>query len=75
MSNLYSEVLFLWHFSLHTMGNGVAMRDPACYSESQFVYAYHVLISHSKGLYGQVPFLAFFGPVMNTEMGVVITCT
>ena len=54
------------------MGSGVAEGSCTCYSQSQFVYANHVLSLSLQGLYGPSSIFGFFWPDMNTEMGLVM---
>ena len=55
------------------MGSGVARRDPT-HVTSKVNLCMHTMfqVCCSKGLYDQSTIFGFFGPDMNTEMGVVI---
>ena len=59
-------------FSVHTNGKWCSKEGShPCYSQSQFVCAYHVLSLSHKGFVWPNTFF-FCGPDMKTEMGVVI---
>ena len=58
-------------FALYTNGKKCSQEGSRpCYSQSQVVYAYHVLSLSIHEFV--VPFLAFSGPNMKTKMGVVM---
>ena len=56
------------------MGRGVARKDPTHVSPKVKLSIHTTYqVCRSKGLFGQVPLLASFGPDMKTEMSVVIS--
>ena len=65
-------LFFCTFFALHTNGKRCNRGSRSCSSQSQVVYAYHVLSLCSKGLSSRSTFLTFFGPDMKTEMGVIM---
>ena len=73
-SSVIQKYFFYHFFTLHTNGKWCNQEGfNPCYSQSQVVYAYHVLSLLLQGfVWSKCHFLPFFGRDIKTEVGVVI---